>query len=855
MPTLCIGSYDAATKASKEEARAGILLTKKTPENVIEKLHKGFFTKDFDPVELQLEDISCLQESELTEEFMNMIEAADTDKDMILSKLAKMIEASYPDLVACMRDVNAIDIDLARTGVIMTNSRRKLASAENLLVTGSLRITQLQNFRCRLETIQLICQRLKDVKDLFHKMMENVQVGNTGTAAECAIRILQLLQSETYEVLDAVQSYSIEVHQVIPLIRQKTDNAFHRLCCRKFASSDLSNILKAYLLLDDMREKMGVQIIDPYINQRKQGAFVYDSHGCLDGLCPRIQRFLSADIAACIRNSLVEFIHAGLVRKQQHQQSISNASSNNHSHNHTNSTMDNNTISVFQVQSELAESSLPTLYPKLSADMVLPCIIRTCEYLADIVHTYYEIFIWLRLPFDEKNDDVMFLHRYAASSKDLKADENVSTWQEEEDIDSEEEEEEEEDGEEEEDLEGGHERTAERDGSGAREDVKGSNNWYSTRMRRLWRAQLSSAYSELKDGRLLLWDQVQKAVIEFLQAVTISGNIPVEDYLAMTWSLQSLAKLGREFCGADSSNLLSCLREKSGEYISELHKEYFKLLRQMVESESWKSVPVRFSELGGILGIVKSNLQKDNRSRLREPVRVRGMLREAYVAQQRYAASLAAKYAAALAPPIKKPPLTLTAAANLMNKENSTKTDESHEDEMTFLMSFATYGNPLHLLRDGEIFEEEMSIQKLENNSKGAENTLNFNSNLSSATASNSSMKGKPLDSVDTCPDVLSLMFEEEISASSSKRSSAMVVTQSALNGLAKYAGKYLQLMHVMTALAPDVFSGLMELFGYYICEVFGTFVPTEDRNRCLSRQIPRATAPAPIQSKDFEVR
>jgi len=100
------------------------------------------------------------------------------------------------------------------------------------------------------------------------------------------------------------------------------------------------------------------------------------------------------------------------------------------------------------------------------------------------------------------------------------------------------------------------------------------------------------------------------------------------------------------------------------------------------------------------------------------------------------------------------------------------------------------------------------------------------------------------------------LLDDDMMNPPKTKRSStatAMVVTQSALNGLARYACRYLQLMNVMKDVSQDVFVGLQQLFDYYLCEVFLEFVSTEDRQRCLSRPVKSVHSPAPVQQKDFE--
>jgi hypothetical protein len=110
-----------------------------------------------------------------------------------------------------------------------------------------------------------------------------------------------------------------------------------------------------------------------------------------------------------------------------------------------------------------------------------------------------------------------------------------------------------------------------------------------------------------------------------------------------------------------------------------------------------------------------------------------------------------------------------------------------------------------------------------------------------------------------TALDFLAILQEDDesgtVSATKKKLidNSCMVVTQTALNGLARYAGRYLQMMHLLPSIADTVFQCLCQLFDFYLCAVFSGFVPNDERQKVLMRQT-KMTAPPPDQSKDFEV-
>mmetsp|Transcript_3685 Transcript_3685/g.3821 ORF Transcript_3685/g.3821 Transcript_3685/m.3821 type:complete len:1269 (+) Transcript_3685:182-3988(+) len=807
---------------AEEEARGSALKTHKKPQEVIDRLPDGFFTKDYDPVEKQLMEVSTWRDLDLTERFMVLIEEADTDKDMVLSRLAAMIEASHSDLITCMRDVHAIDLDLARTGVQMMNSRRKLQSAEELLVNGSMKITRMYQFRHRLESVRVLLQSMKEVRDLFQWMRESIRTGDTQRAAECASTLLQLLQTESFEQLEGVQSYGAGVQEMVPLIRRRADAALYQLCSRRFVSEEYDSVLHSYLLLDTMRDSMGVQIIDRFSNKRAstgaEETVLYDSYGCMEGLCPRIHRFLLTEVEATVRLVLIEHIHTQTVqiRKQ-----VASGSAN-----------------AGGVYSDLADCSLSTLYDRVTPEMMVCSVVRTCELLVDVVHTMFQIVQWHRSPFDNRNTDIYFLHRGPSDQFPANDEKGMWSMSQSQKLDD--------------DSVFAMSNTRDTSITAASNDSKAlfsskssdldreiSSSDASTGISKLIlqrQAQFDSVYNELLDGRRSLFETIQTAIMELLESLTPSASVSVEDFLCMIWALQKVVSVGKEFCGAESRDLLAAVRQKSVEYISELHKEYFNRLRQMVEAETWRSVPVRLGEMGGIRELLRTNLKKETRTLGKDVMRLRGMVREMETAERSYTAQKTSRYPGSTKAHVRNNTsrdrlLDGTPRSNHMRSgsggpdakpqqggdgEAIPSTDNIDTD--TVLVSFALVGNPI----------QAVSQEELDGSEKDEEWVGNT--------------------------DMLSFLFDDDPSSlPSGRRSAAMIVTQSALNGLTKYTVKYLQLMHVMRSVSVDVLQGLCQLFDFYLCAVFNCFVPNEQRQRILSKLVARMAAPAPCQGKDFE--
>jgi hypothetical protein len=355
----------------------------KTPEEVVANLYEGYFEPDFDPIERQLNEISSWDDEDMMDRFMATIEETDTDKDMVLTQLADMISLNYTDLMACMRDVHAIDVDLARTGIMITNSRRQLNSGKDLIVTGTLHITKLKHYRDNLSVVHLLLQKLQSLKNLYESVQEDIKIGDVGKAAESCYQVILTLQDDSYYAMQGAQRYGESIQKLLPLLRRRSDKTLFRTVSRKFAASEYESVIRSYLLLDHMQESMGVQITSPNDRQKpdsEEDPLEYDDDGCMEGLARRIHRFQMIDIKTCIRSTVVELMCTG-------------------GGIHALGDLD------------ITEMSDEELYQKITPSLVVPCVVRATEMLASVIHTNYLITQWHLTPFDERNSDLHYLHR------------------------------------------------------------------------------------------------------------------------------------------------------------------------------------------------------------------------------------------------------------------------------------------------------------------------------------------------------------------------------------------------------------------------------------------------------------
>ena len=79
------------------------------------------------------------------------------------------------------------------------------------------------------------------------------------------------------------------------------------------------------------------------------------------------------------------------------------------------------------------------------------------------------------------------------------------------------------------------------------------------------------------------------------------------------------------------------------------------------------------------------------------------------------------------------------------------------------------------------------------------------------------------------------------------------MVTQSVLNGLVKFTGKYLQMMHLIPKISSFVWPKICELYDFYLCFVFFAFLTTDEKNKFMAKPN-KMNLPAIDQLRDFEV-
>lgn len=805
-----------------------IIHYERSPEAVVEQLPPEYFTKEFNPVVGHLEEISSWGDGDITERFMQKIEDTDTDKDVIVGHLTEMIDSNYDELMNCMTKIQEVDLHLVQAGLQIAYGRKRISAAQSVYRNGPMKIVANSVKKAKLENILETIRGLKALKDVHKAMISKINTGDLGDAAELAKCVLECLKEQSFDQFVSMKNIGGSMQKSIYNIRRKADKALKRICCRKFTSLEYEGVIKAYLVLDHVEQTFKMKNVDP---SYAEDGFYFDAAGCIEGLAQRINRFQLEDIEACLHGAIVEYIYLGQQKKQRSAVEMALPGV----------MYSNGTVDI----GDLDEIPLNVLLRKLSAEQLPLCVVRSCSFLADIVHTHYLISQWHLSPFDEKNHNVAYLHRSTTRANERKindsGDDNDhiagSSLTRTDGNDTEEEDDEDDEIElfQNEPVSApSHNGKAMRKSlSGFLTDAEGNvvedqNRSFSGRFQNV---KLLIASQSLAQSRGILWEELMRGLINMLRATHFSSEVKLDDFVSMMWALRVMILLGKEYCGSESKALVICMKEKSEEFFRNFHLETFQVIRMMIEAEMWGNIPLQINGNGGILHLMK---QTYNIKQMEE-----SNSRRKSLAQRN---SISASH------------LARSGDTDLADGETRPRNGSIQSgpegfvlsvDDDSVLQNFGVSGNPFKFIlqRDEDLDELSQSAPESphsNNNSPVRQGQLQMPSYLV-----NSAGGWSAFDAI---------LPESPVGKRSKDNDqTSYVITQTAFNGLAKSLSKYMHIMSMIPTASSEIFDNLCQLFDYYLCSVFFGFVPADERFKFL--QTPnKMTSPAPDHSRDYEV-
>ena len=336
-----------------------------------------------------------------------------------------------------------------------------------------------------------------------------------------------------------------------------------------------------------------------------------------------------------------------------------------------------------------------------------------------------------------------------------------------------------------------------------------------------------------------------------IASIALPSSASCEDFLNIIKTVNKMAQLGLEFCGSDSSALLSCLTERSKSYFTSMHIEAMQVLNLMVESESWEVVNINLKDVGGVLGILKKSVIVSSR-------------RKSKTAKRKNTDSILVSFAKYGNPFTSETEVEKEDVVKSKLRLEPVDEEEEEEEERggggdgeicnglkNKNKNKNKNGNENDNTKNGDGKEGDMKLDKNndDNEEEEVEDEVEEEIEIGFGSSTTDRFNLIAFDRF-MSPDSNELLHTPSTSTSTSTD----IVTQTSLNGLARYTGRYLQLMFLLPLTAPDIFTALCSLFDYYLCAVYTGFVCVEKQTILKRHKLSRTAASAPDKSHETEV-
>ncbi len=854
----------------------------RSEEEILATLDKRFYEPDFDPAlhmlesfPAHVEDFNAYVEKQLSEK--------DIAKEHIMAELATRVEANYHVLIEGMKNVQEVDLDLTATGIQTVECRRRLSVADRGVRDPFMHILRKRVRRETLQKVANVAKGAHGVLRLEREAKAAAAAGKYERAVAAATEAKLALDSDVLKNVNMMDGVDSSLDKLLPDLRLAVDKCLRRMCAGKggggssaaVLSTEYAWILRAYLTLDDhgirlsSKPRSSVNANPLYV----EGAEPEDSlavgivpiaptvdRGGIPGLSERIQRFTAMELDYCIKVAIIAALltakppapspttttaalastattvaasTASLAAKALRSTGVSptHATSSGPSRGLTSGASQ----APPQLQSpapapvpvvvappdvvrdvhgrviaykgrRLSAWAVQDLIRQLPAGTAVGVLGKVAEQVSEILHRYFLIVQWHRSPFDEKNKEEAFLHRapeFSRQKSDVAG--GLSDDEDEEGDDDEEEDgsvskvggkkkaaakrsspkvgNEDEDEEEEEEEEGFYSPSSRPQQDDSKLDAAEKAWVLKERKKDLETARLAAVARGIKQARKQLWAPIERAVVALLG----EEDLGVEALVQVLATGELLVALGEEFGRNESSALKALIHVKCESLLEKTHKECFGVMRQMLDRETWYNVPISVEDLGGMTGVVNNHIR---------PLSWPHMNGWGRVVKERVTLAALAKGAAEAG---SSPRAALA----------------------SILCKFVAVGNPF--LGSGKppaVPDAALVI---------------FDP---AATATTASLI--PIAS----PAVRSPGGTTALPAIP-KQPPLWSITQAALNGFAKYAGRYLQLMHLYPSMALSTYTALLQLLDFYVYMVFAIFAPEQSVQLFLTHmaQVNRETS------------
>lgn len=226
---------------------------------------------------------------------------------------------------------------------------------------------------------------LQMLRDEVKSVTTCITTGDLGVAAESAFIFLQRQQGGNSQHFTALLPIADTVQQNLVVIRQKADKSLQRTCSRKSSIAEYTNIITAYCMLDHISHVLGYNThaiaasssLSSYsCMQSSTGQTWLNDCSCLESLTARVQAFILDGIDECVKNAIIEFLFASQHKKRLAADLLAAEG------------LSSGSVINAAEMNDWTELDVDELCEYVTPDLVAPCILRSCELLADLICTH-----------------------------------------------------------------------------------------------------------------------------------------------------------------------------------------------------------------------------------------------------------------------------------------------------------------------------------------------------------------------------------------------------------------------------------------------------------------------------------
>jgi hypothetical protein len=690
--------------------------------------------------------------------------------------------------------------------------------------------------------------------------------------------VLEALRGE-FSNCKLAQELGERFERALPQLRCKLDKALGRIVGRKFVSTEYDDVVRSYLLLDRMKMKKGVSLVNesevgtqiPVMADEREfkvNTSARESEETIT-LTERViqkKRLILSENTVPSSGSAIEEqgrsfrnatgkVFEAISEQQQHHyhhECVANFPGSNLG----GDCMDRLTENVLSWQLrdittcvrvvlleqiytsncctdsgsliDAAELSLSELATQISAGpMAVGCVLSCLEGLSNVIHTHYLVMQWHRCPFDPRNEDPSFLHRCGIDSLDDDSHESK--------------------------LEPPPCTVAAMATAGAKDEPRRGSCGVSLR---------DVVHSSIEASFRLFMDTEANGLASVAADGTASATLKQDqqqidlDTARLTFTFLQLATSREALWRSAEATVIDLLRSMS---FSAVDLEAFLTMTWALNTfihlgldfcgtaspslrATIKDVSVRYflhvhaDSFSLLRQMLEVELWHSVPLRLGEVGGVLGLIRRSLTRADSARANRVPFETLGM-----QQKVLLSAGAGGTIFSSDATIDESDtcdikgtiRPQKSLLESFHTVGNPLKVIFESILPSHSSSCGR-NSYGKGETGRTNINGDHENI--------------------FLGLLEADEVKLTRAEGDAHVgdVMTQACVNGVLRFTGQYLQMMSLMGSVSAEIFSGLGQLFDLYLCYVFSHFVDAEFVERLRGRPHRSSSGP-PESNRDFQ--